>query len=494
MTFSDERGTAPTVLIILGVTGDLVSLKIAPALFHLFQKNKLPEHFRVIGFARRAWTRDFFHTHLQESLRAHLQRTPRAADIRSFLSLFDYHQGDFSETEHFRELARHLKTIDDGWGMCSNKLFYLSASPFNYEVILRNLEKTGLSRSCHEQGGGNRTDSINVGWTRVIVEKPFGTNLKTAQKLDRLLGKLFDESQIYRIDHYLGKEMLQNILSFRFSNNLFEENWTNKSIEKVNVRMLEKLGVAERAGFYDTIGALRDVGQNHLLQMLALVTIDHPVNYDAESIRKKRAQILGALRHPSRHDVLTHSFRGQYEGYRTIPGVVKDSMTETYFKVQAFLNTPRWYGVPIYLESGKVMNESLKEIEITFRHPFPCLCPTNVLEHYKNRVVFRLEPKEEILIYFWAKKPGLEFVMEESVLHFAFPEGKKHAHGPEAHERLLLDCITGDQTLFVRTDEIISMWKFIDPIIRAWQKNLVPLKPYTPHSDAIRIEAEHIEE
>lgn len=494
MPQKNERGTAPTILIILGVTGDLVSLKITPALFHLFQKKKLPERFRVVGFARRAWTQGIFYTHLKDALRGHLTRKPSAQELRSFLKMFSYHQGDFSEHADFHSLAKNLKEIDDAWGMCSNKLFYLSASPFNYEIILHHLAKSGLSRSCHEQGGGSRTDGIDSGWTRVIVEKPFGTNLKTAQRLDRILGKLFHESQIYRIDHYLGKEMLQNILSFRFANNLFEENWTQKSIEKINVRALEKLGMEERAGFYDKIGALRDYGQNHLLQMLALVTLDHPINYDAESIRKKRAQILGALRRPARKDLVEHTFRGQYEGYRAISGVAKDSMTETYFKVRAFLGTPRWYGVPIYLESGKVMNKSLKEIEITFRHPFPCLCPANVLEHYKNRVVFRLEPKEEILIYFWAKKPGLEFVMEEQVLRFAFPSGKKHDHIFEAHERLLLDCIMGDQTLFVRTDEIISMWKFIDPIIRAWEKNLVPLKSYTPYSDTIRIEAEHIEE
>lgn len=489
-----ERNTAPTILVILGVTGDLVSLKITPALYHLYQKNKLPERFRVIGFARRAWTKAFFHIHLAETLHAHQGRKPTAKEVHPFLKLFTYHQGDFSERADFTALAKNLKEIDDAWGMCSNKLFYLSASPFNYEVILHNLAAAGLSRSCHEQKGRATPQSLETGWTRIIVEKPFGTNLSTAQKLDRLLGKLFDESQIYRIDHYLGKEMLQNILSFRFSNNLFEENWTNKSIEKINIRAIEKLGVEERAGFYDKIGALRDYGQNHLLQMLALVTLDHPLNYDAESIRKRRGQILGALRRPTRKDIVRHTFRAQYEGYRDIAGVAQDSMTETYFNVQAFLNTPRWYGVPIYLESGKVMNESRKEIEITFRHPFPCLCPTNALEHYKNRVLFRLEPKDEILIYFWAKKPGLEFVMEEQVLRFTFPDREKGTHGLEAHERLLLDCINGDQTLFVRTDEIISMWKFIDPIIRAWEKNLVPLKPYTPHTDTIRIESEGIEE
>lgn len=484
MKKATERSIAPTILIILGVTGDLVSLKITPALYHLYQKNKLPERFRVIGFARRTWTQKFFYTNLADALRTHHGRKPTVKEMRPFLKLFSYHQGDFSETDHFHALAAELKKIDDAWGMCSNKLFYLSAAPFNYEIILHNLARSGLSKSC-----GDGED----GWTRIIVEKPFGTNLITAQKLDRLLGKLFRESQIYRIDHYLGKEMLQNILSFRFSNNLFEEHWTSKSIEKIQVRVLEKLGVNERAGFYDNIGALRDVGQNHLLQMLALVTLDHPINYDAESIRKKRAEILSALRRPTQSDSIHHTFRAQYEGYRDIPGVARDSMTETYFNVQAFLKNPRWYGVPLYLESGKVMSESRKEIEVTFRHPFPCLCPNNVLEHYKNRIVFRLEPKDEILIYFWAKKPGLEYAMEEQILRFAFPDRERGSHSLEAHERLLLDCINGDQTLFVRTDEIISMWKFIDPITRAWEKNLVPLKPYIPYTDTIRIESECIE-
>ncbi|MBI4253152.1 glucose-6-phosphate dehydrogenase [Candidatus Uhrbacteria bacterium] len=494
MTFSDERGAAPTILIILGVTGDLVSLKITPALFHLFQKKKMPDRFRVVGFARRAWTKDFFYAHLTESIRSHFSRKPKSADLRPFLKLFSYHQGDFSESRDFYNLADELKKIDDAWGMCSNKLFYLSASPFNYEIILRHLAKSGLSKSCANEGGRAQPQSTGAGWTRIIVEKPFGTNLKTAQNLDRLLGALFAETQIYRIDHYLGKEMLQNILTFRFSNNLFEENWTARSIEKINVRALEKIGVQERAGFYDTIGALKDYGQNHLLQMLALVTMDHPRTYDARSIREARARLLSSLHRPTKKDILRYSFRGQYDGYRDIPGVARNSVTETYFKVRALLDAPRWRGMPIYLESGKVMHEVRKEIEITFRHPFPCLCPSNVLEHYKNRVIFRLEPKDEILIYFWAKKPGFEYAMEEQVLRFSFPDGPKNTCSLEAHERLLLDCITGDQTLFVRTDEIVSMWKFIDPIIRAWQKNRVPLKSYTPHSDTIRIESEHIEE
>ena len=277
MKKTTERTPAPTILIILGVTGDLVSLKITPALFHLYEKKRLPQQFRVVGFARRAWTQEFFRAHLSDALRGHLARKPSAKELRPFLNLFSYHQGDFSEREDFHALARTLKEIEDAWGMCSNKLFYLSASPFNYEIILRNLAKSGLSTSCHPppaRGDHAWSPETETGWTRIIVEKPFGTNLKTAQTLDRLLGKLFQESQIYRIDHYLGKEMLQNILTFRFSNNLFEENWKAHAIEKINVCALEKLGIEERAGFYDTIGALRDYGQNHLLQMLALVTMD----------------------------------------------------------------------------------------------------------------------------------------------------------------------------------------------------------------------------
>lgn len=478
----DAKINIPTILIIMGATGDLMSLKIAPALFHLYQKKKLPNMFKVIGFARRQWTDDFFHEHITESIKKHLHQSMKENEIATFAQLFSYHRGDFDQIADYKNLNALLKIIDDEWGVCSNKLFYLATSPFNYEAIVRKLASSKLTRGCGGSGG----------WTRVIVEKPFGTNLKDAQHLDQLLARLFHESQIYRIDHYLGKEVLQNILSFRFSNNLFEQNWDNRAIEKIRVRALEHIGVAAgRGAFYDQIGALRDFGQNHLLQMLALVTMEHPMNYRADSIREKRAALLRTLKVPTQKDIIKHTFRAQYQGYHDVQGVSPESQTETYFHVRLALDLPRWKGVPIFLESGKALKQPRKEIMLTFRHPSPCLCPASAVDHYKNRIIFRLEPKEEILITFWAKKPGLDFEMEEQVLRFEMADST--GHSLEAHEKLLADCITGDQTLFVSTDEIISMWRFIDPITRAWEKGLVPLTIYQPGSVDIRTESAYIE-
>ncbi len=474
--------TTPTILVILGVTGDLMSLKITPALFHLFTKNKLPAFFRVVGFARREWTDEFFHKTLEESLVHHIKKRPKKSEIKKFLSFFSYHKGDFARTDDYQSLNDRIAHIDEQWGMCSNKLFYIAASPFNYEIILKQLATTKVARGCAEDGG----------WTRVIVEKPFGTNKETALKLDRLLGRLFKESQIYRIDHYLGKEMLQNILAFRFSNNLFEQNWDSKTIEKIRVLALEKLDAGARGGFYDKIGALRDYGQNHLLQMLSLVTMEHPVTYLADAIRDKKSRVLQTLKPLSKKDIAEHTFRAQYKGYRATPGVSADSQTETYFRLRLFIDSPRWRSVPLFLESGKALGYARKEIMVTFRHPVPCLCPPSVIDHYKNRLIFRLEPKEEILITFWAKKRGAEFEMEEQVLHFQ-PANTSGEGGLEAHEKLLLDCIIGDQTLFVSTQEIVSMWKFIDPIIRSWHNNRTPLHSYSPGSDDIRKESKYIE-
>ena len=467
-----KKNNIPTTIVLLGATGDLVSRKIMPAVFRLYKAGQLPDRFRVIGFSRRELSDADFREYIHGTLASVEGTTPEL--VGAFLELVYYSRGEFETQEHYASLATRLTSLDDEWSTCSNKLFYLAVPPKLYETIFRALAASGLSVPC---GGDD-------GWTRVIVEKPFGSDLHTAKALDELLGKLFKEEQIYRIDHYLAKEMLQNILTFRFANNLFENIWNEGSVERVHVRLFEKLGAESRGAFYDSVGALRDVGQNHLLQMLALATMDQPREWSSVAIREKRLKVLEALRPVGKGEMAAQAFRAQYEGYRNSKGVDETSTTETYFKVRSALNLPRWEGVPIIIEGGKQMHESKKEIRIVLKHPSPCFCNLPDGGHHKNEIVIRLEPTEEIEIFFWAKKPGLVFENELRTLHFHLRAGDEKERFGE-YDRLLLDCIGGDQTLFVSTDEIRAMWRFIDPIVAAWKKNTTPIETYTPGSDEI---------
>ncbi|MBI4094565.1 MAG: glucose-6-phosphate dehydrogenase, partial [Candidatus Liptonbacteria bacterium] len=446
----------PTILAILGATGDLTAKKIVPSLHHIFRHRHLPTMFRVVGFSRQNLSDESFRGRVREAVERHhagTGRTPPKLD--EFLGLFSYTQGDFTNVRGFGDLKGALDAVDREWGVCTNKLFYLAAPPQFYEAIFKNLAASRLTEPC----------SPEEGWTRVIVEKPFGKDLKTAEALDGLLGKLFREVQIYRIDHYLGKEMVQNMITFRFANNLFERDWGKDLIERIDVRILEKIGVEERGDFYDGVGALRDVGQNHLLQMLALVTMAHPVDFRSDAIRARREEILKSLRVFSKEETQVRTFRGQYEGYRAAEGVSPQSTTETYFKIRAELETPRWQGVPVILEGGKCMDQDAKEVVVTFRHPAPCLCPPDAKEHLKNRLVIHLSGREGITVQFWSKKPGITMDLEERSLDFFFKGADEDRPYAEAYEKLLVDCIRGDQTLFVSGGEVSAMWKFIDPIV-----------------------------
>ena len=454
--------------------------KVVPALFHLHVSGELPSMFRVIGFSRRDLNDQQFREHVRSTLDKHKGETDPST-IESFLALFHFQRGHFDDAQSYEALKATVVLSDEEWGVCANKLFYLSVAPEFYEHILKHLSDAHLTDPCSLNEGPPRLDGsrhVEAGWTRVIVEKPFGVDYESARKLDELLGTLFDERQIYRIDHYLGKEMLQNILIFRFANNLFEVPWGKSLIERIDIRLLEEIGVEKRGAFYDSVGALRDVGQNHLLQMLALITMDHPQGFKSEHVRPKRAEILNALEVPSDDDIRVHSFRAQYDGYREIAGVAPESQTETYFRVRAHITTPRWDGIPIYLEAGKRLGGTLKEIFVTFKHSTPCLCPPGL--HHKNGVIIRMEPKEEILIEFWSKKPGLSMVTEERTFHFLLREQSARMQYIEEYKKLLLDCIRGDQTLFISTDEIRAMWRFTDPIVAAWQRGVVPLAHYSP--------------
>lgn len=448
----------PTIFVIFGATGDLMAKKITPALFQLFVKGKLPKMFRIVGFSRRDWNDEDFKDHIQKILTEHKARL-KNEDIERFLNYFVYQKGSFDDATSYKTLAEYLGMVDGEWKACSNKLFYLAVPPQNYEAIFTHLKSSNLTLPC----------SPEEGWTRVIVEKPFGRNAETAEKLDMMLGELFREEQIYRIDHYLGKEMVQNMLAFRFNNDLFEDLWNANNIEKIEVRFLEKIGIEGRGNFYDGVGALRDVGQNHVLQLLALMTMDRPKSLNAEDVRDARVKVLRKL------DTFENSFRGQYASYKAEENVKKGSTTETYFKILTQISNERWRGVPIMLEGGKKI-EARKEIVVYFKHKTPCLCFGDV--HYKNRIVFQIEPRESISIEFWAKKPGLDFDMRREKLNYLFRDQRKRIQFIEEYEKLLLDCIMGNQLLFVSTDEVAAMWKFIDPIIKLWDENKVPLVQY----------------
>ncbi len=468
----DNKKNMPTVFVIFGATGDLMRKKIAPALFHLFKKGKLPKLLQIIGFSRRAMTSAEFKKNIQEILQAHKDTSPTPEELQNFLRHVVYHSGDFQNAADYERLAADLGRIDGEWKVCSNKLFYLAVPPNYYENILNNLHDSGLTIPCSPQEG----------WTRVIVEKPFGRDLEAARRLDLLLGKLFKEEQVYRIDHYVGKEMLQNILSFRFSNTLLEESWNNKFVEKIEVRVYEEGGVGSRGAFYDGLGALRDVGQNHLLQMATFVTMDNPGAITPEHLRLKKTALLSAFEKLSSARIKSNTFRGQYQGYRNEKDVAHDSKTETYFKIKCEIKSPRWQGVPIILESGKNLPSSVKEIIVTFKHPSPCFCPPGA-PHLQNKVVFKIEPHMEIDINFLSKKPGLAMMVEERNFNFSYKSAPGAREVAQDYEKLLVDCIEGNQMLFISTAEIAAEWEFVGPIIAAWEKNMVPLEEYAPGTD-----------
>ncbi len=470
--YKNNKFHLPTVFIIFGATGDLMTKKIVPAFFSLFEKNKLPRLFKIIGVGRRGFDAQAFRQHISEIL-DHMPQAPDKGLKVSFLNLFSYHIGKFENLDDYQSLAAALGSIDGEWRVCSNKLFYIAAPPKYYAEIFHNLHDSGLTIPCGD----------DEGWTRVIVEKPFGKDLVTAQQLDKLLSELFKEEQIYRLDHYLGKDMLQNILSFRFANNLFEESWNSKFIEKIDIRLLETKGVEGRGAFYDGLGALRDVGQNHLLQMLALVTMDNPKDMSPLEVRRQRAKLLQQIRIPDTSEIKVQTFRAQYTDFLQVAEVSPTSTTETYFKIKLFLDSARWQNVPIYLESGKKMPQQLKEVVVTFRHKKNCLCPPG--KHLQNQIVFQMEPQEKIAIKFLAKQPGLVMQTEDRSFEFIYRKRVQYTQYVEEYEKLLLDCIEGNQLLFVDSQEIEAMWKYVDPIIKAWNENQVPLFKYLPYDKQI---------
>ncbi len=459
----------PTVIVIFGATGDLCLRKLIPSFFSLFKKGMLPKNFRIVAFSRRPLTDQGYHDFINDEQKRLKLPALQGAEFQKFLKNVSYQQGFFDDAQSYKNLKKKLISLDiKEFKRCSNKLFYLATPPDLYEPILKNLSYYGLTIAC----------SDNEGWTRILIEKPFGRDDHTAKKLDNMLGKLFREEQIFRIDHYLEKETLQNILMFRFSNMLFEPIWNKNFIEKVEMKIHEKLVVGNRGAFYDNIGAMRDVGQNHLLRMLALIAMENPHSLDANAVRSERYKIMKALQPISEKDVKKYTVRGQYKGYRNEASVAKNSQTETYFLLKTFINNKRWEGVPFYLESGKAMKESKAEITVYFKDSGAYLWPNESGGNFKNVITFKIQPDEGISIRFWAKKPGLVTVLEPHELAFSYNDSKEKT--VDAYERVLFDCIKGDQTFFTSTDEVLASWKFITPILEAWKKTA--LHPYAQGS------------
>lgn len=448
---------APTIFVIFGITGDLAQRKLLPALLSLYTKKLLPARWSIVGVSRRQFSREEFREFIRQEMNVNPNRY-RGEDIKHFLDHIRYEQAFFDDANSYIRLSDTLEAIDRQWKQCSNKLFHLSVPPAFYELILKHLSASGLTIPC----------GSNEGWTRVLVEKPFGHDIETAESLDALLGSLFKEEQVFRIDHYLAKETVQNILAFRFANAMFEPLWNSDFIDRVEIKLLEKHGMEGRGNFYDGLGAIKDVGQNHILQMLALIAMERPQKMKADHIRAERAKVLKNLAPIEKRNIKQNVIRAQYEGYLNEDGVKRESRTETYFKIRAFVETERWEKVPFYIEAGK----GLKEHEVLIRVHFK----NDKEPEQKNVLTFAIQPDEGIDIVFWVKTPGSATEAEPKTLSFKYKDFPSTSAIPDAYERVLLDAIDGDQTLFASTDEVEWAWKFITPIVESLSS--IPLYVY----------------
>lgn len=458
ITKNKDRISIPTAFIIFGATGDLTRRKLAGSLLNLYCKGFMPDNFQVMAVSRRDYTDQQFRDFIYENSLKDLEYKFGKNDISDFLTKITYIKGYFSEESTYEKIKKHLSSNAGDLNICDNKLYYLAVPPKYYLDIFKNLSKSGLTLPCGPESG----------WTRVLVEKPFGRDIGTAIKLDRMLGKLFREEQIFRIDHYLAKDTIQNILFFRFSNIIFDPVWNNNYIEKIEIKLLEDLDIGTRGSFYENIGALRDVGQNHMLQMLALIAMENPKSQSAENIREERTKVLRSLvvmDGPA--DIAKMVTRGQYKGYREHKDVDRDSMTETYFKIKTYLANKIWKGVPFYLESGKAIDRKNTEIVIYFRDVSDCVCSKDhkSFEH-QNILSIKIFPEEGISLRFWAKKPGLYNDLEPRDLKFNYK--KTGIQDTGEYDKVLLDCMRGDQTLFTSTAEVHLAWKYITPILKNW--------------------------
>ncbi len=468
---------APCTVVLFGITGDLAKRKLVPALYSLRHSNLLPEKFAVVGVSRSAGDE----LALRERLGASLEKFSRIQPIEQetwseFSDAIYGISGSVEGDQLYRDLAVKLADVDARHETQGNFLFYFSTPPKIVPVMLKKLKEHGLLRRGHDP-------TATHGQSRVIIEKPFGNDLESARKLNSQALKLLKENQIYRIDHYLGKETVQNILVFRFGNAIFEPLWNRSHIERVEITMAESIGVEGRGEFYEDTGVLRDIVQNHLLQMMALVAMEAPVSFEAEEVRNMKAQALRSLRAHTDESVREDVIPGQYTGYRDEKGVDPKSRTATYVAMRAFIDNWRWNGVPFYLRAGKAMKERVTEIAFHFRKvPFALFDKNDQhCDVEQNVLRLRIQPNEGIGLQIASKVPGDEFAVGRVKMEFGYEEAFQ-MQAAEAYERLLLDWMRGDPTLFARADEVELSWGWLEPILKYWDSGASPLYFYEQHS------------
>lgn len=447
----------PFTLIIFGITSNLAQKYILHALYDITEKNLLPENTKVYGVARQPRTneeiKDFVHKALHSENRHHTH-TIKEDTWEKLSQTITYVDGNLDDPNFYLKLKKSLE------GSPENRIFYLATYPKLYEDIFKNLKQTGLSNQ-------------DKGWVKLMVEKPIGNDLLSAQKINKLLDQYFSEDQIYRLDHYLGKETLQNIITFRFGNGIFEPLMNKDHIDHIQITAAEDFGIGTRGGYYDTVGALKDVGQNHLLQMLALATMDAPSEFSNKAVTIERIKILQQLI-PVPEKVIF----GQYEGYTKEDAVDPNSTTDTYFSFKTFINNERFKDVPIYVRSGKKLTQTVTEIAIVFKKPINRLFKNLDCGEEPNILIYRIQPNEGIVLKILTKVPGHEIKLQPEYMQFCYPQDPSGHALPDPYERLLFDAIKGDQTFFTDAAEVEAEWKFIDPLSAIRKKPFI----YTPGS------------
>jgi glucose-6-phosphate 1-dehydrogenase len=466
----------PCVLVMFGVTGDLASKKLLPAIYDLANRGLLPPGFSLVGFARRDWEDEDFAQLTHDAIKAHA-RTPFREDVWKQVSEgVRFVPGEFADDSAFDELARTVARLDEERGTGGNYAFYLSIPPKAFPKVVQQLKRSGLSTPSASPGNRHQP------WRRVVIEKPFGHDLDSARELNSMLDAVFPAQSVFRIDHYLGKETVQNILALRFANTLFEPIWNRGYVDHVQITMAEDIGIGGRAGYYDGIGAARDVIQNHLMQLVALTAMEEPVSFEADSLRAEKEKVLSAIRLPA--DIAAGTARGQYAagwqggievpGYLQEDGIAPDSGTETYAAVRLGVDTRRWAGVPFYLRTGKRLTSRMTEIALVFqRAPHLPFTATDTEELGQNALVFRVQPDEGVTLRFGSKVPGSSMEVRDVNMDFAYGESFTES-SPEAYERLLLDVLIGDPPLFPRQEEVELSWKVLDPIEEFWATHAKP--------------------
>jgi glucose-6-phosphate 1-dehydrogenase len=458
----------PTALVIFGATGDLAHRKLLPALYNLAHEGALPERFELVGIARRDHPDENFQKIARESITRFSRRKPDADVLDGLVSNMRYVPGAFDDDSVYSAIEKVLIEFDENAGAKLNRIFYLSTAPQFFPVICQRLGAAGLDRS----------DKVE---TRVVIEKPFGYDLASARQLNSEVLEIFDESQVFRIDHYLGKETVQNLMALRFANALFEPVWNRNFIDQVEITAAEDIGIGGRAGYYEGAGALRDLVQNHMLQLLALLTMEPPTAFEANRLRDEKLKVLEAIVPPSVDEVKHMALRAQYgpgvvagekvPGYREEEGVADDSRTETYAALRLHVSNWRWAGVPFYLRTGKRLARKVTEIAVTLK-PVPHLAfqSSGSVGVQANQIILTVQPDEGVSVSLGAKIPGPRMRIRPVNMEFRYGTTFL-SESPEAYERLILDAMRGDATLFTRNDEIEALWGIIDPILTAWHED-----------------------